>query len=105
MVLNIFTNAKDVFVSQKRTDGKIECFFSQKGEIGTIRIRDNGGGIPQDLLPDKIFEEHVSTKGDKGSGIGLSICRSIIEQHMGGRIWAHNVDDGAEFVIELPIVP
>ena len=56
----------------------------------------------KNLLPDKLFKSYVSTKADKGTGIGLYISKTIIEKSFHGIIWAHNTDKGAEFVIELP---
>lgn len=84
--------------------GQICCRFEKRGTLGVIGIRDNGGGIPGELLPEKLFQPHVTTKGDQGTGIGLQISRWIIENHMKGKISAQNVEGGAEFMIELPLV-
>jgi signal transduction histidine kinase len=65
-----------------------------------ISIADTGCGLPPDL-GDKIFEPFVSTK-DTGLGLGLSICKRIVEDH-GGRVVARNhPGGGAEFVVRLP---
>jgi signal transduction histidine kinase len=55
------------------------------------------------MLPDKLFNMYESTKGENGSGIGLYICKSIVEEHMGGRITAENTLTGARFTIMLPL--
>jgi signal transduction histidine kinase len=65
-------------------------------------ISDNAGGIPPELLQSGIFEQFSSTKGEAGTGIGLAISKTIIEENMGGKISAKNVNGGAEFMIELP---
>jgi signal transduction histidine kinase len=82
-----------------------------------IRIIDNGGGIQQDSI-EKIYEPFFSTK-DEGMGMGLNICRSIIESHE-GRLWGENnpitakipdqqntdgieIHSGCTFTILLPI--
>jgi signal transduction histidine kinase len=66
-----------------------------------VEVQDSGTGIPSDKL-DSIFEPFVTSKPD-GLGMGLSICRSIIERH-DGRIWAeNNPDRGATFSITLPL--
>jgi signal transduction histidine kinase len=54
-------------------------------------IRDHGNGIASDDL-ERIFQPFVTTK-TQGLGMGLAICRSIIEAH-GGRLWAENAPDG-----------
>lgn len=66
-----------------------------------VTVRDSGTGIDPDVA-DRLFNAFFSTKPD-GMGMGLSICRSIVEAH-GGRIWAANNDDGpgATFQVFLP---
>ena len=59
----------------------------------SFTVRDNGCGIPQEQL-DRIFEAFYSTKAE-GMGIGLKLCRSIIESHH-GRLAARNLYNGAE---------
>lgn len=103
VILNLFSNARDAIEEKGARRGRIDCFFSQDNGWATIRIQDNGGGIAETLLPDKLFELHASTKGESGTGIGLQISKSIIETHMSGKLWAQNVPEGAEFVIELPL--
>jgi two-component system sensor kinase FixL len=71
------------------------------GERIMIEVRDTGPGIAADKL-DQLFEAFYSTKPD-GMGMGLSICRSIIDAH-GGRIWASAREGGgASFHIALPV--
>jgi PAS domain S-box-containing protein len=72
-----------------------------------IQVTDSGGGIPENVL-ERMFEPFFSTKSD-GMGMGLNICRSIIESHH-GRPWATNVQDseqtklaGCTFTILLPL--
>ncbi|MGV8997294.1 MAG: sensor histidine kinase [Parvibaculaceae bacterium] len=65
-----------------------------------VSVSDTGAGLAPDVLA-KIFQPFVTTK-DTGMGIGLSICRSIIEAHH-GRIWVEpDVAEGARFVFQLP---
>lgn len=103
VLLNIVENARDAIIGNLQTEGRIDFHAGVEEGMSIVRIQDNGGGIPEDLLPDKLFENHVSSKGNDGSGMGLYISRIIIEKSMGGKLWAHNVEGGAEFVIELPL--
>jgi two-component system, LuxR family, sensor kinase FixL len=71
------------------------------GSTVLVEVQDTGTGIPPEKL-ESIFDPFVTSKRD-GLGMGLSICRSIVERH-GGRIWAaNNPDRGATFSITLPI--
>jgi two-component system sensor histidine kinase HydH len=66
----------------------------------TITVADNGPGLPRDL-GDRIFDPYVSTK-DTGIGLGLAICRGIVQSH-GGQITASNpAEGGAVFTVRLP---
>lgn len=103
VLLNIFNNMRDVFMERGIKEGKINCASHIQKDKLIIRIKDNGGGVPSQLLPDRLFEAYVSTKGEQGTGIGLKIAKTIIEDHMHGKLWAHNHGGGAEFVIELPL--
>lgn len=67
-------------------------------EVVRIEITDRGAGVQ---FPDKVFEPFFTTKGE-GMGMGLAICRSIVESH-GGRLWVErNEPRGARFVFTLP---
>lgn len=73
-------------------------------QIVSVEFEDTGSGIPTDLLP-KIFDPFVTTK-ERGSGLGLSICRGIADAHR-ATIHAANKPggDGAVIVIEFPALP
>ena len=71
-----------------------------------IDIRDTGPGIPAELR-ERIFDEFASyqvSSGRSGAGLGLAICRMLIDAHQ-GRIWATSNDPGATFSFELPCAP
>ena len=66
-------------------------------------MRDSGPGLGAGNR-DRLFQPFYTTKPD-GMGMGLSICRSIIEAH-GGRVWASaNLPHGADFQFTLPVTP
>ena len=79
-------------------EGEIDVTVSVDSNFVTIQVRDSGPGIPKENL-EKIFEPMFTTK-KTGTGLGLVICRSIIEQH-GGSVSASNKP--TTFIIKLPI--
>ncbi len=101
VLLNLLTNAKDAIVARKVSDGTIRLSLAKQDGQAVLTVRDNGGGIPADIL-DKIFEPYFTTK-DKGTGIGLYMSKTIIENSMGGQIAASNVAGGAEFIVRVPL--
>ncbi|MDB5438572.1 MAG: hypothetical protein JWM33_999 [Caulobacteraceae bacterium] len=83
------TDHRDIFISAREVDGLVE-----------ISVRDNGPGIPIDRRAG-VFSDLMTTKAT-GMGIGLSICRTIIEAH-GGKIWlADSLEPGTDFRFTLP---
>lgn len=102
ILMNLFNNAKDALanipanrvikVISNNVDGKL-----------ILKIKDNGGGIDDDIK-DKIFEKYFTTKDkDKGTGIGLYMTKTLIEDHLGGSIKAYNEDGGACFELTIPL--
>ena len=106
VLLNIINNARDVL---KNKDGEKSIlvktqYVKKKGlkEFIMISIEDNGGGIDEENM-DKIFEPYFTTKHkSSGTGIGLYMCKQIIESSMQGKIDVKNKKEGACFVIEIP---
>lgn len=99
VVLNILNNAKDAIVA-KGVSGKVHIRGENGENAVTISIRDNGGGIPEEILS-KVFDPYFSTK-DKGTGIGLYMSKMIMDQ-MGGDIIIRNIEGGTEVLITLPL--
>ena len=103
VLLNIVNNAKDAIIEQKIEMPKIEINSYIKEEYSYLEIKDNAGGIPLEII-DKIFEPYFTTKEEgKGTGIGLYMSKTIIENNMEGKIFVNNVDKGACFTIIMPI--
>jgi len=66
-----------------------------------LEIEDNGGGVPEDILPD-IFNPYFSTKNEKnGTGLGLYMSKTIVEEHHHGWLEAINQNNGVCFKIQL----
>lgn len=100
--MNLIMNAVEA-MSEMR-DGRRELLVSTRMEAGdvTVAIRDSGPGFSGGAF-DKVFEAFHTTKST-GLGMGLSICRSIVEDH-GGRLWASaNIPKGAALQFTLPIL-
>ncbi len=102
VILNILNNAKEVLIEKAIQDPKIVLKMEEKENSAVITIEDNGGGIPEDII-DKVFDSYFTTKGEKGTGIGLNLSKMIVEDSMGGKISVINSENGALFTIELPI--
>lgn len=101
VLLNIMANARDAFVERKISEPKIIIKVSQPKGKSVVTVRDNGGGIAEDVLP-KIFDPYFTTKRQAtSSGIGLYMSKTIIEKNMGGKLSVKNVQGGAEMRIEV----
>lgn len=105
VIINLLNNAKDILLEKnvKPPRIKITIDTDAQKQMALITLWDNGGGIPEILMPHKLFEAYNSTKGEKGTGIGLYMSKQIIETNMGGILSASNVDGGAQFTIQLPL--
>jgi signal transduction histidine kinase len=102
ILLNLVANAKDAFEESNIKDKKISITLNDKGEYFEILVKDNAGGVPKDILP-KIFDSYFTTKEKgKGTGIGLSMTKNMVEQHCHGNISVKNIDNGACFIITIP---
>jgi PAS domain S-box-containing protein len=104
VVLNLIINAVEAMSGAG--DGKRELLISTRGVAPQgvlVRVRDSGPGLAPATL-EHIFDAFYTTKPN-GLGIGLPICRSIIEAH-GGKLWANaNVPHGAIFQFTVPAYP
>jgi len=98
LMLNAFDAMKDCLVNERQVVLQAE---QDGARMTKVTVRDRGPGVRGDKL-EKIFQPFYTTKRD-GLGMGLSISRSIIEDH-GGRLWAeNNPDRGATFCFTLPV--
>jgi PAS domain S-box-containing protein len=104
VVANFLVNSQHALASRP-TDRRIKVrTFRAKSGMASFSVEDNGPGIPV-AIRHRIFESYFTTKpAGVGTGIGLSISRSIVERH-NGKIWFEEVlTGGARFVVELPMV-
>ena len=97
VILNLINNAKDILLEKKVKDAKITIELKDR----TIFVRDNGGGIPEDIIK-RIFEPYFTTKEQgKGTGMGLYMSKMIIEENIKAKLDVSNTKDGAEFRIDF----
>lgn len=101
-MLNLMLNAFDAMKDCTAAEREVRLRVTREDtSLIQAAVSDRGTGLSTDKL-DKIFQPFYTTKRE-GLGMGLSICRSIIEAH-GGRLWAeNNSDDGATFYFTVPI--
>jgi len=80
---------------------RIKIAIGAENGVSVLTITDNAGGISEDII-DKIFDPYFTTKGPQlGTGVGLFMSKTIIENNMGGRLTVRNISGGAEFRIEV----
>ncbi|MBZ2174408.1 PAS domain S-box protein [Schnuerera sp. xch1] len=103
VMLNLLSNS----IKFKESNQEIKVNIRNKDDKVVISVKDNGKGIPENMI-NTIFDrfEQVDSslhRNNEGSGIGLSIVKSIIEMH-GGKIFLNSqLGKGSEFIIELPV--
>ena len=112
VIMNILNNSKDV-LEELKSDKKRLIFVDiyKNEENAVIKIKDNGGGIPTEIIG-KIFEPYFTTKEQsEGTGIGLYMTYEILVKHLNGSIKAENIEYNhndeiykcAQFTITLPL--
>lgn len=104
VVLNLANNAIEAMRELPRDRAVVEVSTAQAApDVIRVTVADRGPGIALDMA-DRLFEPFCSTKPE-GLGLGLNICRSIVEFH-GGRLWTSAREGGgAQFHFTLPVAP
>lgn len=98
--MNLFMNSLEAVLQQGSI--AVALSLSKNGESYELRIRDDGYGIPEDVAS-SVFNPFFSTKvTKKNTGLGLSICRSIIDDHGGTIDFTSTPGEFTEFLITLP---
>lgn len=100
VLLNLMLNAMDAMQDQPAGQRRITIETVAENKSARVRVHDTGPGIPLEVMAD-VFRPFFTTK-QHGLGMGLAVCRSIIENH-GGRLWMENpTGGGALFQFEIP---
>lgn len=110
VIINILNNAKDAFENKDLEDRVVILSSILEEGHYILCIKDNAGGIPEDIM-NRIFEPYFTTKHQSlGTGIGLYMTKDIIENHLNGTITAYNEEveynnttrTGAVFKLKIP---
>lgn len=91
-ILNVVTNGIDAVEGNELAGVVVQTGYDESSDEVFVQVDDNGAGIPEDQLP-KIFNIFESTKGARGTGLGLAVSQKILREH-GGEITAENKPDG-----------
>lgn len=100
VVLNLLENSREIFQDRKSPHPRVTLRTFREGENLILSLKDNGGGIHPQVMP-RIFDPYFTTRA-RGTGIGLHMCRMIVENKFRGSILARNWEEGAEFLVEIP---
>jgi signal transduction histidine kinase len=102
-VLNLVTNALDAAEDAERGGVVVvEATWDAATDTARIIVRDNGVGVPEEDLPG-LFQIFTSTKGTRGTGLGLPVSRKIVREHGGEIVVSSEVGKGSTFTVELPM--
>src|SRR5262249_51216562 len=101
-LLNVVSNALDAVEDRPDARVAVATFLEADGAWVRVLAQDNGNGIAADKLPD-IFRPFVSSKGAKGTGLGLPVSRKILREHGGDILVQSQTGKGSRFILRLPL--
>jgi PAS domain S-box-containing protein len=104
-LVNLLGNACEVLLEREVAEPVIWVQARREGEFAVLTVRDNAGGISDEIIG-QVFDPYFTTKNQvrgagAGTGIGLYMSKTIVEKLMGGSLTVANVSGGAEFRIEV----
>jgi signal transduction histidine kinase/pSer/pThr/pTyr-binding forkhead associated (FHA) protein len=102
VIMNLLSNALEAVEPQKGLV-KVICKFDENEKDLVIEVNDNGPGIPPTMMQ-HLFELFHSTKGNRGTGIGLAVAKKIISEHEGTISARSSPEEGTTFVVRLPLM-
>jgi len=101
VVMNLLSNALDAVAPQEGLI-RIVCHYDAENRQTIIEVIDNGSGIPEQMRK-HMFELFHSTKGNRGTGIGLAVSKKIVEEHEGSISVQSRAGEGTTFTLRLPV--
>ena len=102
-VLNVVTNAIDAVESEDEPRVDVRTYFDDGHKSLVVMVADNGPGIPDDLA-ETIFDVFESSKGARGTGLGLAVSRKILSEHGGTLTFETEAGKGTCFILAWPLV-
>ena len=103
LIEQVLVNLLDNAVKHTPPDAPIQILATATDRAVTVEVADHGPGLPRGE-EDQVFEKfhRAAPRARQGAGLGLAICRGIVQAH-GGRIWAQNLPEGGvAFLFTLP---
>jgi signal transduction histidine kinase len=101
-ILNVVTNALDAVEERPGPAIGLDVAFDETARLARVTVSDNGAGIAEEARG-TIFDLFVSTKGTRGTGLGLTVSRKILREHGGDIRCTSSVGQGSTFVLEFPL--
>jgi signal transduction histidine kinase len=101
VLMNLLSNAMDAVEAEKGLI-RVVCQYDAEHRQTIIQVIDNGCGIPEPMIK-HIFQLFHSTKGNRGTGLGLAVAQKIVGEHEGAITVLSKVGEGTTFTIRLPI--
>lgn len=101
VLMNLLSNALDA-VEQEVGLIRVTCRYEEESRQLVMEVTDNGSGIPEPMMK-HMFELFHSTKGNRGTGLGLAVARKIVNEHEGSIDVQSKSGEGSVFTIRLPV--
>jgi two-component system NtrC family sensor kinase len=100
VVMNLLSNAIDA-VTPREGLIRVMCKYDAVDKMTVLEVVDNGSGIAPSMMP-HMFELFHSTKGNRGTGLGLAVTKKIVEEHEGSIAVTSKPGEGTTFTVRLP---
>jgi signal transduction histidine kinase/pSer/pThr/pTyr-binding forkhead associated (FHA) protein len=102
VLMNLLSNSLDAVAPRKGLI-QVVCRYDAENRVTTLDVIDNGSGVPPSMMQ-HMFQLFHSTKGNRGTGLGLAVAKKIVDEHEGSIAVRSVPDEGTTFTIRLPVV-
>ncbi len=102
VIANLISNA----IKFSNSEGTVKCSSKQLDKVTELIVSDDGIGMPEEIGQEELFQDKFcksrrGTRGEKGTGIGLNICKKILDAHRFGIRYTPGKNGGSDFIIRL----